>query len=58
MNGADLPGHAVTVHPAAGIAPYCSCGWPVTEGGKRMVWRPGDKTVAQHLAEVERSGTQ
>lgn len=44
--------HEMTVPPMAGIAPYCSCGWPETEGGKRMVWRPGDKTAAEHLREI------
>lgn len=45
--------HIITVPPMAGIAPYCSCGWPETEGGRRMVWRCGDKTAAEHLRETE-----
>lgn len=44
--------HKAIVPPIGGLAPYCSCGWPVTEGGERMVWRPGDKTLAEHLAEA------
>lgn len=46
-------GHTVVVPQTAGLAPYCTCGWPTTEGGRNMVWRPGDKLLWHHIAEAK-----
>lgn len=43
--------HEPVVPTAAGLAPWCTCGWPETEGGRKMFWRPGDKMLHEHLAE-------
>ena len=46
------PDHCAVYTDVASLAPYCTCGWPVTEGGTKFVWHPGDKTLLQHLEEV------
>lgn len=47
--------HHIVVPAAAGMAPWCTCGWPETEGGVKYRWRPGEPLACDHLQEVIRS---